>query len=205
MGQDLLTLATAREGHFRLESGHHGRRWLDLDGLFTDPARIGPFVDALAERVRAHEPEAVCGPLVGGAFLAQMLAARLACDFLFTERLPSGESQGLYGVRYRLPRGLRGRARGKRIAIVDDAISAGSSVRATYDELRALGGRPVVVGALLLLGSAALPFFEPLGIPFESVTRIPYEMWAPAECPLCASGQLLEEPWSNERNEGGKP
>jgi orotate phosphoribosyltransferase len=205
VSQDLLTLATAREGHFRLESGHHGRRWLDLDGLFTEPARIGPFVDALATTLREHQPEAVCGPLLGGAFLAQMLAARLACEFLFTERVPSAEAEGFYGARYCLPRGLRDRARGRRIAIVDDAISAGSSVRATYDELRALGGRPVVVGALLSLGSAALPFFEPLGIPIESVTRMPYEMWAPAECPLCASGQLLEEPWSNARNEGEKP
>jgi orotate phosphoribosyltransferase len=193
VSQDLLRLAKSREGHFRLESGHHGRRWLDLDGLFADPVCIGPFVDVLAETLRVHEPEAVCGPLVGGAFLAQVLAERLACDFLFTERMP-GESDGLYGVRYRLPRGFRERARGKRIAIVDDAVSAGSSVRATFDELCALGGQPVVVGALLLLGSAARPFFEKLRVPVESVASVPYEMWAPADCPLCASGRPLDQP-----------
>jgi orotate phosphoribosyltransferase len=205
VGLDLLKLARSREGHFRLESGHHGRRWLDLDGLFADPVLVGPFVDALAETLRAEEPEAVCGPLVGGAFLAQVLAARLACDFLFTERMPSREPEGLYGARYGLPRGLRERARGKRIAIVDDAVSAGSSVRATYDELRALGGRPVVVGALLLLGSAALPFFEPLRIPVVAVARVPYEMWAPGECPLCASGRPLEQTFPDAIREGEKP
>lgn len=193
MDQDLLKLATAREGHFRLESGHHGGLWLDLDGLFADPVRIAPFVDTLAEALRAFAPAAVCGPLVGGAFLAQMLSARLGIDFLFTERMPPEEGQGLYGVKYRLPRGLQERIGGERIAIVDDAISAGSAVRATYAEVCSFGAQPVVVGALLLLGSAALPFFEDTRVPVRCVAQLPYELWTPAECPLCASGQPLED------------
>ena len=193
MNQDLLKLAMAREGHFRLESGHHGGLWLDLDALFADPLGIGPFVDELAEMLRRYDVQAVCGPLVGGAFLAEMLASRIRADFLFTERRPAVGGEGLYRVRYRLPRGLRERTLGKRIAIVDDAISAGSSVRATFDDLTGLGGKPVVVGALLLLGSAALPFFEGRA-PVEAVSRVPYDMWTPADCPLCAAGQPLEEP-----------
>jgi len=191
--QDLLNLATAREGHFRLESGHHGGLWLDLDALFADPLRIGSFVDELADKIRPYDPQAVCGPLVGGAFLAQMLASRIQADFLFAERMPAVPGEGLYRARYRLPRGLRERALGKRIAIVDDAISAGSSVRATFDDLTALGGQPVVVGALLWLGSAALPFFEGRA-PVESVSRVPYEMWQPTDCPRCAAGLPLEDP-----------
>jgi len=191
--QELLKLATAREGHFQLESGHHGGLWLDLDGLFSDPTRISPFVDSLAASLRAYDPEAICGPLVGGAFVAQMLSVRLGTDFLFTERMPAGEGQGLYSVKYRLPRGLRGRIRGKRVAIVDDAISAGSAVRGTHDEVCALGAQPVVVAALLLLGSAALPFFEQSSVPVTSVVRLPYDVWTPADCPHCASGRPLEE------------
>jgi orotate phosphoribosyltransferase len=191
--QDLLKLATAREGHFRLESGHHGGLWLDLDGLFADPVRIAPFVDTLAEALRAFAPAAVCGPLVGGAFLAQMLAQRLGAAFLFTERMPPDEGQGLYSVKYRVPRGLQARIRGEPIAIVDDAISAGSAVRATYAEVCSFGAQPVVAGALLRLGSAALPFFEDRRVPVTSVAQLPYELWTPAECPLCASGQPLED------------
>jgi orotate phosphoribosyltransferase len=197
--QRLLTLATAREGHFLLESGHHGGMWLDLDGLFTDPARIRPFVDALAEALVAYAPEGVCGPLVGGAFLAQALSGLLRTDFFFTEPMPPVEGEGLYGANYRLPQGLRGRIPGKRIAIVDDAISAGSAVRATHDEVLALGAQPVVVGALVLLGSAARPFFDQARVPVESVASSPYELWAPADCPLCTSGRPLEKPVWNRK------
>ena len=184
---------TARRGHFRLESGHHSQLWLDLDGLFVEPARVAPFVNDLAQTLRAHNPAAVCGPLVGGAFLAQMLAAALQVEFAFTERvLPAGR-EGLYPAEYRLPRGLRHRVRGKRVAIVDDVISAGSAVRGTHAELEAHGAHPGVVGALLVLGSLGPTFFEEQGVPVTSVAKLPYDMWLPEGCPLCVSGLALED------------
>jgi orotate phosphoribosyltransferase len=193
MREDLFDLVAGREGHFRLESGHHSKLWLDLDPLFVQPDRVRPLVDALAQALRAHEFAGVCGPLVGGAFLAQMLASALAMEFFFTERvLPAGKD-GLYRAEYRLPPGLRTRVRGKRIAIVDDVISAGSAVRGTYTELQRYGAQPVVVGGLLVLGSAAVSFFAQEGLPVEAATRAPYELWAPAECPLCASQLPLED------------
>jgi orotate phosphoribosyltransferase len=41
----LIEALAARRGHFRLESGHHGELWLDLDPLFARPARLAPFTD----------------------------------------------------------------------------------------------------------------------------------------------------------------
>jgi len=73
---DLLSLASPRHGHFRLESGHHANLWLDLEGLFVQPAAVHPFVTRLARALRPHKVAGVCGPLVGGAFLVQMLATR---------------------------------------------------------------------------------------------------------------------------------
>jgi orotate phosphoribosyltransferase len=193
MREDLFDLVAGREGHFRLESGHHSKLWLDLDPLFVQPDRVRPLVDALAQALRAHEFAGVCGPLVGGAFLAQMLASVLAMEFFFTERVIPAGRDGLYRAEYRLPQSLRERVRGKRLAIVDDAISAGSAVRGTYAELQKYGAQPVVVGGLLVLGSAALDFFVQEGLPVEAATRAPFELWAPAECPLCASQVRLED------------
>jgi len=81
MGEDVLSLVAARQGHFRLESGHHSNLRLDLDSLFVQPTRVHPLVNGLAEALRGHELAGVCGPLVGGAFLAQMLASALAVAF----------------------------------------------------------------------------------------------------------------------------
>lgn len=191
--QDFLSLVTGRQGHFRLESGHHSQLWFDLDSLFVEPPRVAPLVNGLAQALRGHDLAAVCGPLVGGAFLAQMLAAALQVEFSFTERvLPAGR-EGLYRADYRLPRGLRDRVRGKRVAIVDDVISAGSAVRGTYAELQAHGAQPSVVGALLMLGSLASNFFAQQGVPVRSVAQLPYDLWMPGECPLCVSGLPLED------------
>ena len=44
----------ACKGHFLLESGYHSGLRLDLDPLFVLPARIGPFVEALALNLKGH-------------------------------------------------------------------------------------------------------------------------------------------------------
>jgi len=191
---DLLTLTPPRHGHFRLESGHHSNLWLDLEGLFVQPNRLRPFVTRLARALRPHQVAGVCGPLVGGALLAQLLATLLKVEFYFTERVLPEDGEGLYQAQYRLPQAAQSRVRNQRLAIVDDAISAGSAVRATYVELQGHGAEPVVVGALLVLGSAASPFFAEKGVPIEAVSRVPFDLWVPAECPLCASGTTLEDP-----------
>ena len=194
VSRDLLALTSPRHGHFHLESGHHSNLWLDLEGLFVQPARVRPFVTHLARALRPHKIAGVCGPLVGGAFLAQMLASALKAEFFFTERVMPGEGEGLYQAQYHLPLAARSRVRDKRLAVVDDAISAGSAVRATYADVQGHGAEPVVVGALLVMGSAASPYFAERGVSIEAVTRVPFDLWVPAECPLCASGEALEDP-----------
>jgi len=79
----LLELVASRSGHFRLESGHHGELWLDLDSLFADFRRVEPFVAQLVESIRPYDVETVCGPLLGGAFLAQLVAQALGVEFCF--------------------------------------------------------------------------------------------------------------------------
>ena len=188
-----LELVSGRRGHFRLESGHHGGLWLDLDPLFAEPRRIEPFVAVLADALRPHAVDAVCGPLLGGAFLAQMVAHALGAEFCFTERMPPAVNSGLYQVRYRLPQAFTARLRGRRVAMVDDVMSAGSALRGTYEELLTHGAAPVAAGALLVLGSAGAGFFAERGIPLVAVARDEYPLWPPDECPLCAAGVELED------------
>ncbi len=136
---------------------------------------------------------AVCGPLLGGAFLAQLLAQRLAVEFYFTERETPADPRGLYRARYRVPAALTARVAGKRLAIVDDVMSAGSALRGTYADLQARGATCVVAGALLVLGSTGAGFFAGEGVPVEATARRDFELWEPARCPLCAAGTPLED------------
>ena len=187
-----LRLAQGRRGHFRLESGHHSALWLDLDALFADSQAIAPFVGALVAQLRGHAVEAVCGPLLGGAFLAQLVAQSLAAEFCFTERSVV-KAEGLFGTRYELPAAHRTRVRSRRVAVVDDVMSAGSALRGSLAALQAEGAIPVVAGALLVLGDLGAGYLARQHLPLAAVLREDYELWTPAACPMCMAGEPLED------------
>jgi len=194
---DILKTVPHRRGHFRMESGYHADLWLDLDALFASPREIAPLVAELARRLARYEPSAICGPLLGGAFLAQSLAAQLGVDFYFAEPAGRAAAQELFGAAYRLPAELHRRARERRVALVDEVISAGSSVRAAADALGSAGATIAVVGTLLLLGTKGADHFAGIGIPLETLDRREFAMWAPDVCPLCRTGAPLEDPTMN--------
>jgi orotate phosphoribosyltransferase len=150
-------------------------------------------VDRLTARLHACSPDVVCGPLLGGAFLAQWIARELGADFCFTQRRREEEPGGLYAASYRLPAAARAGVAGRRMALVDDVVSAGSSLRATQAELEAHGAEVVCTGALLVLGDAAPAHFADRGLALHGVVRDEYRLWRPAECPLCAAGAPLED------------
>ena len=135
MQDALIQLLAGRRGHFRMESGYHSEQWFDLNALFSDRQRLQPFVNALAQRLAAHRIDALCGPMTGGAYLAEMVARELGIGSFITERHEPAHAAGLFPVRYTLPAAQRAAAHGRRFAIVDDAISAGSAVRGTIAEI----------------------------------------------------------------------
>jgi hypothetical protein len=94
-------LAQPRSGHFDLGTGYHGDVWLDLDALFLRPALLRPHVGWLADRLREHRVDAVCGPMEGGAFLAQSLADHMETAFLAAHRGPASAGAA---TAYRIPR-----------------------------------------------------------------------------------------------------
>jgi len=193
-----LDLARARRGHFRMESGFHCGLWFDLDTAFVDQAALDPFVTQLAQSLRRHDVEAVCGPLVGGAFLAQLLARLLGGEFYFTTPARArGEGPG--NARYQLPPGVGHGLLGKRVAVVDDVMSAGSSLRGTLMTIESHGAIPVVVGALHVLGAVGADFFKERGLRVETTGRTPFDSWRQPECPLCAAGVPLEDPSAPHR------
>ena len=194
MTEDILAALPARRGHFLLESGYHTDIWLSLDELFAEPATVAPLVATLADRLRPHLAVAVCGPLLGGAFLAQAIATTLGVRFYYTEPLVAPRDGALFTAKYQLPPALRRPVRGQPIAVVDDVMSAGSSVRATVAALASAGASTVVVGALLVLGNAALMHFAEQDVPVETLQRRSFDLWKPSDCPLCGAGIPLGDP-----------
>src|SRR6202022_1818083 len=189
----LINLMASRSGHFRSEPGHHGDRWVEPDLLLQRPAALRPFAIALSQRLRRHDFEVVCGPLTGGAFLAQMVAEQCDVGFAFAERFAPPPSEALYQVRYRIPDALGEGLRGRSVAIVNDVTNAGSAVRGTYEDLVARGARPVAFGTLIALGAWSSSFANDHGLALEALESVGNNLWTPDECPLCAAGEPPED------------
>jgi orotate phosphoribosyltransferase len=181
---EIFELLEVRRGHFLLESGHHGDLWLELDRLFMRPERLEPFAADLGQRLTAHGIAGVCGPLTGGAFLAQGIATRHDLTFTWSERSGGG---------YRIPSAFRDELAGRAVAIVDDVVNAASATRATLAELRACGARTVAIGALMTLGTAADALAESESLALERLATLPNTLWEPSACPMCAAGEPLTD------------
>src|SRR2546425_1060197 len=168
--------------------------WLEPDLLLQRPTALRPFATELGKRLERHRFEVVCGPLTGGAFLAQMVAEQCGVAFAFAERFAPPPSDALYQVRYGVPDALRSRVRGATVAIVNDVTNAGSAVRGTYEDLVACGAQPVAFGTLIALGGWSSTFAADHNLALEALERLGNNLWTPGECPLCASGEPLEDP-----------
>lgn len=193
MHDDVLRLMPARRGHFRLESGHHGEVWRDLELLCLNPEPVRRLAAEIAARLTKHDVEVVCGPLVEGAFVALMVASELGVPFSYSERVANPETDALWPVEYRVPRALRAVVRGRRVAIVNDVINAGSAVRGTLTDLEACAARSVAIGALLVLGESASKLAAERGVALEALAALPNTIWTPAECPLCVRRVPLQD------------
>jgi orotate phosphoribosyltransferase len=79
------------------------------------------------------------------------------------------------------------------VAVLDDVVNAASATRATVADLRAAGAIVVAIGALLVLGDRAGEYAEREGVPVIYVESLPNRIWEPDACPMCVSGEPLED------------
>jgi orotate phosphoribosyltransferase len=154
--------------------------------LLVDAHRARGWASALARKAAACQPELVCGPLTGGAFLAQLLAAEIGIGFVFADRVFENRT-----TRYRIPDSLRKAVGGRRVLLVDDAINAGSALLSTLADLSRCGAKLAGFACLISLGEAASRIAEQNRVPLYRLGSLERGMWAPEDCPLCAAGVPL--------------
>lgn len=184
IGEDLKASLEANgallQGHFRLSSGRHSERFVQKFRLLEDPQLLEPPARELAARVRKYDPQVVVTAAVGGIVLGYEVARQLGTRAIFVEK-----EAGVPKLRRNFVL-----APGERALVVEDVVTTGGSVREVIDVVRAAGGEPVVVGALVR--RAPVDF----GLPAEVLLDFPIASYDPDECPMCESGIALTEPGS---------
>jgi orotate phosphoribosyltransferase len=171
-----------RRGHFAYEGGDHGDAALALELLFADPRRLQRAATELARRLEPLKPSVVCGPLVGGAFVAQLVAAELGARFVYAERIDRA---------YVVPRELCLGLANERCAVVDDVVNAGSATHRCMRALEGAGAGVVGVGCLAVRKGAEPALRKRLGLDVHALATIEWTNWPADACPLCDSGVTL--------------
>jgi orotate phosphoribosyltransferase len=183
--EDFFALADGRRGHFLYESGYHSDLWFDLETLFRRPTAVRPFVVDLCRELTDFKPDVISGALIEGAFVALLVASELKREFVYALRFAEANQGSMFPVSYEVPKPLEHAIAGKRVALVNDVISAGSAVRGVLQSLRKANAEVVCIASLVVLGETFVEFARQQEIPLRTLLKMPNEMWKPEECPLC--------------------
>ena len=141
-----LGAGVLRFGSFRTKAGRDSPYFFNA-GLFDDGARLGALAEFYAQRLLRAERNGECGfdmlfgPAYKGITLASSTAVALAragrnVSFAFNRKEAKDHGEG--GT-------LVGAPLAGRVVIVDDVISAGTSVRESVEMIRAQGATPTAV------------------------------------------------------------
>lgn len=169
-------------GHFRLSSGLHSPNYVQCALLLEQPRDARAIGAALAEKVRAMNPQRVVAPALGGVIIGFTVAEALDKPSIFTERKDGAMT---------LRRGFRIN-KGERIVIVEDVVTTGKSTRETAAVIEEHGG--VVAGFASILNRSGRE--NPFDAPYASLLALSLETWDEASCPLCKRGVPIDSPGS---------
>ncbi len=175
------------KGHFRLSSGRHSDRYLQSALVLQYPWQAEKLCQALADKVKVLNPQAILSPAMGGLFVGHELARALKVRSIFTERNKETDAM-------ELRRGFTV-AKGERIFAVEDIITTGKSVRESYQVVRALGAEVVGVGCLIDRSGGENVF----DVPVKSLTSLKVESWEEKDCPMCKQGLPVVKPGSRAK------
>jgi len=169
-------------GHYLYKSGRCGRVYVAKDSVLRDPANVQTLCRLMAEVLVGYVFDFVLGPADPGIGLSQFTALALA--ELGYDRVPS-----LYaskkGDSFVLKPDQAEMVTGRRVAVVDDVLTKGTTFEQVRAVIEAAGGEVVVLSVLWNRGGVTA---ETAGVPVESLITRQYPDYAPENCPQCQSG-----------------
>ena len=180
----LQNVGAFRAGHFVFTSGRHSDSYVNKDAIFTNPAQLSGLCEDIAMRFKDDGVEAVIGPAVAAALMAQWTAYHLTLLTGRTVYATYADKDGEGG--FTIKRGYDKIISGKKVLVVEDLTTTGGSVRKVVDAARSAGAN--VIGATVLCNRGNVSA-EQAGNPgkFESLVHLDLESWDEATCELCQS------------------
>ena len=139
--EEFRAAGALREGHFILASGLHSPMFLQKNLVFMHPERSERLCAALAKKINeaVGQVDLVVAPAVGAIIPGYEVARALGVPSIYLER-----ENGEFKLRraFTIPKGAR-------VAMVEDVVSTGGSLRECVPVIEAAGGIPVCAACIV--------------------------------------------------------
>jgi orotate phosphoribosyltransferase len=170
-------------GHFVLTSGKHSDRYFEKFQVLNQPWHVETLCHELASRLADTKPDVILGPTTLGVLMAYEVAKSLHIPAAYGEK-------GADGKRFlRRPEHIRP---GQRVAVVDDVLTTGGSVRECITLVEECGAILCGVGLLVDRSGGQVTF----GVPTLSLLSLKVEAFEPDAVPDWLAAVPITRPGS---------
>ncbi|MBI3459291.1 orotate phosphoribosyltransferase [Candidatus Azambacteria bacterium] len=177
--------AIIKDSHFVGTSGKHMPVYINKDALLPKTKYTSQVGVMMAEKFKNKKIEVVVAPAVAGIPLSQWTAYHLSRLIkkevlaIFTEKTLENDQI--------LKRGFDLAIKDKRVLVVEDIATTGSSVKKVIESVRKAGGKIVAV-CVMVNRDSQLVNSKTIGVPFFSLATYKVPSYEPKDCPLCKKG-----------------
>ncbi len=160
LSQDTIAwLSSSNEGQEQPQDVRIGWRTIGVRPIRTE-AMATIFADVLLEEVGEEGVDSIVGISLNGILFANEIAKFLDTEVSIHRNVDGGPGQGSLSNKY-------GQVNGKRIAIVDDVLSSGTTMRNTISMMREMGAE--VALCMVLVNKTQLNEIEE--VPLRGIIR----------------------------------
>ncbi len=171
--------------HFVGNSGLHFDTYINKDVLFPYTEEASAMGELFAEKYKGKNIEVVVAPALGGIVLSQWTAHHL--HQTTGEKVLAVYTQKTENNEQILTRGYENLVKDKRILIIEDTTTTGSSVMKVVESVEEAGGK--VIGVCVMVNTDPDEInSKTLGVPFEALCELKVIKYYAKDCPMCKSG-----------------
>ncbi len=187
--------AIIEEGHFIYTSGRHGSSYMNKDAVYPYTEEISLLCRELAKKFLNCDVDIVVSPAIGGVILSQLVVHHLT-------ELSGKEVLSVYAEKTEdkkalvFTRNYDELVKGKKLLIIDDIITAGTSIQKMIEAINKVDAKIVGAGVLCNRGGIR----DVLGLPIVALFDFKMESWPAEECPLCKEGIPVNKKLGNGKN-----
>lgn len=177
--------AIITDSHLVGTSGRHMPAYINKDALLPHTKQVSEISKLFAEKFKNKKIEVVISPAVAGIPFSQWTAHHLSkinkkeVLSIFTEKTPENDQI--------FKRGYDEVVKNKRVLVIEDTTTTGSSVKKVINSVKKAGGEVVAVG-VMINRDPKLVNSRSIGVPFSSLAVFHIPSYDADQCLLCKTG-----------------